>query len=71
MINLNKSRQVLKLVFFNAYSAMDNNICLWGGFLCGGLWFGYWIKQGAMQMVHMTLFMLGIGTYLLFNQFQK
>lgn len=46
-------------------------ICLWGGFLCGGLWFGYWIKQGAMQMVHMTLFMLGIGTYLLFNQFQK
>lgn len=46
-------------------------ICLWGSFLCGGLWFGYWIKQGAMQMVHMTLFMLGVGIYLLFNQSKK
>lgn len=46
-------------------------ICLWGGFLCGGLWFGYWIKQGAMQMVHMTLFILGVSIYLIFNQSQK
>ncbi|WP_020679448.1 DUF2165 family protein [Marinobacterium rhizophilum] len=28
---------------------------LWLGFLCGGLWFGYWIKQGAIQLVHLLL----------------
>lgn len=39
----------------------------WGAFLCGGLWFGYWLKQGAIQMVHMTLLVIGIGIYVLFN----
>jgi predicted small integral membrane protein len=23
-------------------------------FLCGGMWFGYWMKMGPVQMVHLT-----------------
>ena len=25
---------------------------LWFCFLCGGLWYGYWIKMGQIQLVH-------------------
>ncbi|MEQ8966651.1 MAG: DUF2165 family protein [Azospirillaceae bacterium] len=31
---------------------------LWFWFMIGGLWFGYWMKQGPVQMVHMTLLIL-------------
>ncbi|MCG8273903.1 DUF2165 domain-containing protein [Aquamicrobium sp. NLF2-7] len=35
-------------------------MALWLCFMCGGMWFGYWIKQGAIQQVHMTLLLLSI-----------
>jgi predicted small integral membrane protein len=40
---------------------------LWIVFLCGGLWFGYWMKQGTIQQVHFTLFLVGIGGLILIN----
>ena len=33
---------------------------LWTAFLCGGLWFGYWIKTWHVQQVHFTLFIIGL-----------
>lgn len=32
---------------------------VWFTFLCGGLWFGYWIKTPQIQQVHLTLLILG------------
>jgi len=33
---------------------------IWLIFMIGGFWFGYWIKQGAIQHVHMTLLIISI-----------
>ncbi len=37
-------------------------LMLWMGFICGGLWFGYWLKQGAIQSVHMTLILITLAS---------
>lgn len=41
---------------------------MWLLFLCGGLWFGYWIKQGAIQGVHMNLLIISIASLIYINQ---
>lgn len=41
---------------------------MWLVFLCGGLWFGYWIKQGPIQGVHFTLLILSVACMMLVNQ---
>ncbi|EMV8752352.1 DUF2165 family protein [Escherichia coli] len=46
-----RSRAVLALSLF---------VLLWMFFICGGLWFGYWLKQGAVQMVHLSLIVIGL-----------
>ncbi|MNH13028.1 hypothetical protein D3C79_725870 [compost metagenome] len=51
LLNLARSRAVIALTCF---------LLLWFSFICGGLWFGYWLKQGAMQSVHMTLILIGL-----------
>ena len=33
---------------------------LWTTFLCGGLWYGYWIKTSHVQQVHFTLFIISL-----------
>ncbi|WP_236985964.1 DUF2165 family protein [Marinagarivorans cellulosilyticus] len=33
---------------------------MWWFFIIGGLWFGYWIKMGTVQMVHFTLLIISI-----------
>lgn len=38
---------------------------LWFFFLCGGLYFGYWIKMPQVQQVHLTLLMISILTLIL------
>lgn len=48
-----------------AVVALTCFVLLWLGFICGGLWFGYWIKQGMIQSVHLTLILIGIGALLL------
>ncbi|VFR57278.1 hypothetical protein BRI6_1350 [plant metagenome] len=53
----------------HATLALSLFILLWMFFICGGLWFGYWLKQGPVQMVHMTLILIGIGA-LIFVQAQ-
>lgn len=40
---------------------------LWIGFLSGGTWFGYWIKQGAFTGVHMNMFVLTLILFMFFN----
>lgn len=40
---------------------------LWFFFLCGGLWFGYWMKLGPVQGVHFTLLMVTVLALLLIN----
>jgi len=40
---------------------------LWLTFLCGGLWFGYWMKQGAIQNVHFTLLLVTICSLIFIN----
>lgn len=46
-----RNRAVLALSLF---------VLLWLFFICGGLWFGYWLKQGAVQMVHLSLIVIGL-----------
>lgn len=41
---------------------------MWLFFLCGGLWFGYWIKQGAIQGVHIDLIAISIVVLIYINQ---
>jgi predicted small integral membrane protein len=45
-------------------------LALWLVFLCGGLWFGYWMKQGPIQGVHLTLILVSLGAIILVNQNQ-
>ncbi|MFT3690226.1 DUF2165 family protein [Paenirhodobacter sp.] len=42
-----------------AIRALTCFMALWLCFMIGGFWFGYWIKQGAIQQVHMTLLIVG------------
>lgn len=61
--------QVLKDARNRAVLALSLFVLLWIFFICGGLWFSYWLKQGAVQMVHMTLILIGISA-LIFVQMQ-
>ncbi|NIE57335.1 MULTISPECIES: DUF2165 family protein [unclassified Burkholderia] len=47
-----------------AIVALSGFLVLWIWFACGGLWFGYWIKQGAVQSVHMTLILIAMSALL-------
>jgi len=49
-------------------TALTCFLALWLAFICGGLWFGYWLKQGAMQSVHMTLILIALATIILFER---
>jgi len=40
-------------------------LTLWFFFLVGGLWFGYWIKMGSVQIVHFIMLMFGFLLLLL------
>jgi len=64
-----KDVQMLRDARIRAVLALSLFVLLWMFFICGGLWFGYWLKQGAVQMVHMTLILIGIGA-LIFVQAQ-
>ncbi|WP_223815998.1 DUF2165 family protein [Pseudomonas chlororaphis] len=54
------SRIALDVARNRAVVALTCFLLLWFGFICGGLWFGYWLKQGAIQSVHMTLILIGL-----------
>lgn len=56
LFNIARNRAVLALTCF---------LALWFGFIGGGLWFGYWMKQGAIQSVHMTLILIALASLLL------
>lgn len=40
---------------------------LWLGFLCGGLWFGYWIKMSQVQTTHLLLLVISLLTMIIIN----
>jgi predicted small integral membrane protein len=42
-------------------------MALWFFFWCGGLWFGYWIKTGQIQGVHMQLIVISLLELILIN----
>ena len=48
----------------HATLALTCFLMLWLWFVCGGLWFGYWLKQGAVQSVHMTLIIISLAALL-------
>lgn len=41
---------------------------LWLVFLCGGLWFGYWINIPQVQQVHFTLLMIAMLAFVLIDR---
>lgn len=41
---------------------------LWVFFLCGGLWFGYWMKMPQVQQVHLSLFGITMLMLILIGQ---
>lgn len=43
-----------------ALRALTGFMALWLAFMVGGFWFGYWIKQGVIQQVHMTLLIISV-----------
>lgn len=47
--------------------ALSMFLAMWLTFLCGGLWFGYWMKQGAIQGVHLTLVLLSLAALHIIN----
>ena len=47
--------------------ALSCFMSLWFFFWCGGLWFGYWIKTGQVQEVHMRLVIISIISILFIN----
>lgn len=47
-----------------AILALTCFLMLWLFFVCGGLWFGYWLKQGAIQSVHMSLILITLASLL-------
>lgn len=53
-------------IFF-ANSSLMGFILLWVWFLCGGLWFGYWIKMHQVQSTHLLLLIIGLLTILVIN----
>ena len=61
--------QELQIARNRGILALSLFVLLWMLFICGGLWFGYWLKQGAIQAVHMTLILIGISA-LIFVQIQ-
>jgi len=40
---------------------------LWFFFLCGGMWFGYWMKMPQVQQVHMMLLLVSLAAMALIN----
>jgi predicted small integral membrane protein len=40
---------------------------MWFLFLCGGLWFGYWITMPAVQLVHVLMLIVTLGLVLVIN----
>jgi predicted small integral membrane protein len=40
---------------------------LWLFFLCGGLWFAYWIKMFSAQTAHFTLLIVGLISLVFIN----
>lgn len=40
---------------------------LWLFFLCGGLWFGYWMRQGPIQNVHLMLVLITLALLIFIN----
>lgn len=40
---------------------------LWLCFLCGGLWYGYWIHMSPVQTTHFILLIVGLLTTLFIN----
>lgn len=61
LVNRSTSFRQAQLIAIIALSCF---LFLWLWFACGGLWFGYWIKQGAVQMVHMTLILITLSSLL-------
>ncbi len=45
-------------------------VCLWLWFLCGGLYFGYWLKFSGPQTVHFLLLIISILAFIM-NNFQQ
>lgn len=39
----------------------------WMFFLCGGLFFGYWIKMGPIQSTHLALLMITLISFIFIN----
>lgn len=57
----------IKAIKIGTFSLIIFSI-LWIGFLCGGTWFGYWIKQGAFTGVHMNMLSLTVVLLIFINQ---
>jgi predicted small integral membrane protein len=47
-----------------AILALTCFLMIWLFFVCGGMWFGYWLKQGVIQSVHMTLILITLASLL-------
>ena len=58
------SIQALVKASDRAVLALTCFLMLWLFFVCGGLWFGYWLKQGVIQSVHMNLILITLASLL-------
>ncbi|MCZ7858970.1 DUF2165 family protein [Agrobacterium salinitolerans] len=57
---IHKAQEPIEAARATAVRALSGFMALWLAFMVGGFWFGYWIKQGPIQQVHMTLLIISI-----------
>lgn len=53
-----------------AHLALAAFVGIWTTFLCGGLWFGYWMKMPQVQQVHLSLFTISLIMFVLIDRLQ-
>ena len=47
--------------------ALSSLLFLWLFFMCGGLFFGYWLKMGSVQTVHVHLLIVTLIAFIFMN----
>jgi len=68
LVYYKKDQRLIERAARRVIFALTCFLTSWLVFICGGLWFGYWLKQGAMQSVHMTLILIALVAIILFER---
>lgn len=63
-----KKKQIDSQTLGRVNLALSAMLLLFSLFITGGMWFAYWVNQGAFQMVHLVAIMISLLGLIFFNQ---